>query len=128
MNEETLVMVCVTGQKNCDRLIQMGQQIAKPLAAALKVVHVAHADAPLLGNPAQGEALNYLYGLSCEAGAEMIVLRAADPLERLIQYATEQHAAHIVLGASQPSSNTGRDVASVLTARLPQSKIHVVYA
>ncbi len=127
MYEERPVLVCVTGQKTCDRLIQKGVDLAKELCAPLLVVHVAPAGALLLGGSTQSDALNYLYGLSCEAGAEMAVLRAPDPVERLIQYAMEQNAAHIILGSGKPEGNTRRDIAGILNSRLPNTQTHVVY-
>ncbi len=126
MHDTQNVLVCVTGQKTCDRLIKTGAQLAAGYDAPLLVVHVAPAGAPLLGNSTQSEALDYLYGLSCDAGAEMAVLRAPDPLERLIQYAQEQHVAHIVLGAGRPGGPDRRDVASLLRMRLPHVQVHVV--
>ena len=126
MHDEQTVLVCVTGQKTCDRLIKTGAQLAAVFQAPLLVVHVAPAGAPLLGNSTQSEALNYLYSLSCEVGAEMAVLRAPDTLERLIQYAQEQHVAHIVIGAGRPDGPDRRDVASLLKIRLPHVQIHVV--
>ena len=36
------VMVCVTGQKNCERLIREGAQIASIREVGVHVVHVAH--------------------------------------------------------------------------------------
>jgi K+-sensing histidine kinase KdpD len=116
----------VTGQKTCDRLIKTGAQLAAGFLAPLLVVHVAPAGAPLLGSSTQSEALNYLYSLSCEVGAEMAVLRAPDTLEKLIQYAQEQHVAHIVIGAGRPDGPDRRDVASLLRMRLPHIQVHVV--
>ncbi len=126
MHDIKPVLVCVTGQKTCDRLIKAGAQLAAQLSAPLLVVHVAPVGAPLLGSSTQSEALNYLYSLSCEVGAEMAVLRAPDTLERLIQYAQEQHVAHIVIGAGRPDGPDQRDVASLLMIRLPHVHVHVV--
>lgn len=126
MHDDQPVLVCVTGQKTCDRLIKTGAQLAAAHDSPLLVVHVAPAGAPLLGNSTQSEALDYLYSLSCETGAEMAVLRAPDPVERLIQYALEQHAAHIVLGAGTPDGSARKDVAGLLKARLPHIQVHVV--
>jgi K+-sensing histidine kinase KdpD len=126
VHDEQTVLVCVTGQKTCDRLIKTGAQLAAGFLAPLLVVHVAPAGAPLLGSSTQSEALNYLYSLSCEVGAEMAVLRAPDTLERLIQYAQEQHVAHIVIGAGRPDGPDRRDVASLLRMRLPHIQVHVV--
>jgi len=127
VHDEQPVLVCVTGQKTCDRLIKTGAQLAAGYAAPLLVVHVAPAGAPLLGNSTQSEALNYLYSLSSEVGAEMAVLRAPDTMERLIQYAQEQHAAHIVLGAGRPDAPDRRDMAALLKIRLPHVQVHVVF-
>ncbi len=127
MHDDQTVLVCVTGQKTCDRLIKTGAQLAAEIPAPLLVVHVAPAGAPLLGSSTQSDALNYLYSLSCEAGAEMAVLRAPDTLERLIQYAQEQHVAHIVLGAGRPDGPDRRDFAGTVRARLPHVQVHVVF-
>lgn len=127
MHEIYPVLVCVTGQKTCDRLIQKGVQIAAELQSPLLVVHVAPVGAPLLGHSTQSEALNYLYQLACDARAEMAVLRAPDPVERLIQYALEQKVAHIVIGSGRPDNADRRDVAGLLQSRLPSVETHVVY-
>ena len=127
MHEICPVLVCVTGQKTCDRLIQKGVQIAAELNAPLLVGHVAPVGAPLLGHATQSEALNYLYRLACDAGAEMAVLGAPDPVERLIQYAVEQNAAHIIIGSGRPDNADRRDVSGILQARLPRVETHVVY-
>lgn len=126
MHDEQTVLVCVTGQKTCDRLIKTGAQLAAEFSAPLLVVHVAPVGAPLLGGSNQSEALNYLYALSCEVGAEMAVLRAPDTVERLIQYAQEQHVRHIVLGAGRPDGPERRDIAGLLRMRLPHVQVHVV--
>lgn len=127
MSQLNPVLVCVTGQKTCGRLIQKGGQLAKELGLPLDVIHVAHPGAPLLGNQSESEALNYLYALSNEAGAEMTMLRAEDPLESIIQYAKDHHAPHIVLGAGPMKQGT-RDFAKLIQMRVPKAQVHVVMA
>ena len=41
MRKESRVLVCVTGQKSCARLIHDGAEIAAEEGASLSVVHVA---------------------------------------------------------------------------------------
>ncbi len=127
MHKEQTILVCVTGQKSCDKLIQAGVQLAREYQMPLLVIHVAAIGAPLLGGSTQSEALDYLYRLSSEAGAEMAVLRAHDPVERLIQYAREENAAHLVLGAGRPDGPDRRDMAGLLRVRLPHAQVHVVF-
>ncbi len=119
------VMVCVTGQKTCDHLIQEGSRLAKEKKLPLDVIHVAHPGAALLGNPSVSEALNYLYALSNEAGADLTVLRAEDPLETIIKYAQDNNVKYIVLGVS-PHKRGKENFAQMIQIRMPAVQVHVV--
>ncbi len=119
------VLVCVTGQMTCERLIQEGAQIAKELDGSVSVVHVA-GHRTVLGNPQEGEALEYLFRTADENGADMTVLRADDALDALVQYAVAQEADCIVVGMAQ--GKAGGSFAEQLRARLPSVEVRSVYA
>ena len=62
------VLVCVTKQKTCERLIKTGARLAKEAGdAELLVVHVLHRDDNILGNMMQGDALEFLFQISKQA-------------------------------------------------------------
>lgn len=118
------VMVCVTGQLTCERLIRAGAELAKSHAAALCVVHVARKDQSFLGNPMEGDALEYLYGVSREFGADMTILRDNDALHTLAAHARRINATHIVLGVS--AAPEPADFSFALRSLLPAVQIVVI--
>ncbi|MGI6172531.1 MAG: universal stress protein [Christensenellales bacterium] len=120
------VLVCVTGQKSCEKLIEEGCKAAKELGCALSVLHVAKPGTSFLGNPVEGEAIEYLYTVSSEYGAEMTVLRADDIVGTIVQYARKNEAIMVVVGRSARPGV--RDFAKELALRLPEAEIQAVFA
>lgn len=121
---EVKILVCVTGQKNCTRLIEEGARLARELDGSVSVVHVAPAGETILGNPKEFEAIEWLYHTAKEAGADMAVLRAEHVQDVLVRYAQEQHADLVVLGiGTRRGSNS---LAEQLRARLPGVEIRTV--
>jgi K+-sensing histidine kinase KdpD len=119
------VLVCVTGQKSCVGLIQEGARIAGELEGTVSVVHVAAQGANFLGNPKEGEALEYLYRAAEEVGADMAVIRADDALDTLVTYTQEQQADCMVVGTGR--GRQGNDFAEKLRLRLPGVEVFSVY-
>ncbi len=58
------VLVCVTGQRSCERLIVIGAQLAAQARQPLIVLHVARAGGNVLGSKNEAEALEYLRAIS----------------------------------------------------------------
>ncbi len=101
---EQCVLVCVTVQKECERLILAGKRLADSGGLPLRVLHVAEpGDAPL-DNPDTQEALNCLYALSRDNGAVMTVLYNADVRGAIVRYATLVHAVCVVVGNDRQDS------------------------
>lgn len=98
---EPTVLVCVTVQKECERLILAGKRLADNGNIALKVLHVMQPDASPLGNPDAQEALNALYGLSRKAGAEMTLLYNADVRAAIVDFAHQVNAVCVVVGSDK---------------------------
>ncbi len=94
------VLVCVTKQTSCERLIRAGAQFAAEQGGELSVVHVAAAGTNFLESESEGEALEYLFGIAKEYGADMTVLRADDVLRALVRHARDKRATHIILGVT----------------------------
>lgn len=123
--EKLHVLVCVTGQKTCERLIAEGDRMAKELGAELSVVHVARQGAGLLGgNVAEAEALEYLFRISSEHGADMTVIRSDEVVETLVNHARRVDASMMVLGSPRKMN---RDVTQALKAHMPDMDFQVVY-
>ncbi len=125
MAHKPVVLVCVTGQKTCERLIRAGAAVARPLHADLSVVHVARKGFAFLGNPKEGEALEFLYEVSKAEGADMTVLRADDVPGSLQSHAVKHGVTHIIIGAS--GGTEGADFQRRLSQLLPHVEIRTVY-
>lgn len=95
------VLVCVTVQRECERLILAGKRLADSAHLPLHVLHVAASDAAPLGNPDVEQALNGLYALARQAGAEMTLLYHADVRAAIVDYARQVHAVCVVVGSDK---------------------------
>ncbi len=123
--EEKQIMVCVTGQKTCERLITEGDRLAKELGAGLSVVHVARQGAGLLGGDiAEAEALEYLFKVSSEHGAGMSVIRSNEVVPTLVHHARKIKAEVMVLGSSRSAE---KDVTAAMKKHMPDMKFEIVY-
>ncbi|SFH57046.1 Universal stress protein family protein [Tindallia magadiensis] len=94
------VMVCVTQQKTCERLIRKGSEIRDDVGGKLMVIHVTPTSLQILGNYHQPEALDYLYEISKSMSAEMTVIRSKDTIDTLETFAKKNEITTIVLGES----------------------------
>ncbi|HHW70352.1 MAG TPA: universal stress protein [Clostridiales bacterium] len=120
-------MVCVTRQRTCERLIKVGQKLCTKLEGELKVVHVAKTGDNFLGNPDEGEALDYLFQISKAAGADMTVLRAEDVVDKLVDFAEKNGVDMIIVGEG-PQSKGDENIIRQLELRLPNVEIRVIPA
>lgn len=104
MNEIKCVLVCVTMQKDCARLIRRGREEAEATGAELRVLHVSARKS----QPQEDAAiLNELFSLAHEAEAEMNILYEEDVPAAIARYARECGADALVLGPDR-SGNAGR--------------------
>lgn len=105
------IMVCVTQQKNCEKLIRVGYNIYNNKDKnkdnndnQLYVIHVANEKDKLLYNLSDGDALEYLFERTKELGADLVVKRSKDVIKTLVDFAKEKDITHIVLGYNKNSS------------------------
>lgn len=94
------VMVCVTQQKNCERLIKYGHEFLGESEGELYIIHVAHYQFKFLGNKQEGEALEYLYEKALEYGANLTVVRSNHVAETLVDLIDKNNISHVILGQS----------------------------
>lgn len=86
-------IVCVTDQKNCDRIIRSGKLLADMTGTDLAVVTVARPNAPQ-----DPEAVEYLFSVAKEQEAEMAILYAEDIGRALIRYVKQNKVAYLLTG------------------------------
>jgi K+-sensing histidine kinase KdpD len=119
------IMVCVTQQKTCERLIQKGAALKSKLNGELFVIHVAKEGVNFLGNHKEAEALEYLFDISKGVGADLTVLRSSDIMSTLVNFIEDKKIEHVVLG--EPLTDCRDEgIVSELISRFPDRKFHVV--
>lgn len=124
MANPSRVLVCVTGQKSCGRLIEEGARIALNLDAELSVVHVAKMGNNFLGSVSEAEALEYLFNISKSYDADMMLLRNDDVVNTIAGHARKVGACVVVIG-SRPTKG-GNHLTRSLQNALPDLDIRTV--
>lgn len=119
------VLVCVTGQKTCERLILEGARIAEAEDALLSVLHVAKPDSISLGSLKEGEALEYLFRVASEHGADMFMIRSDDVEETIAKQVEKLKVNTLVMGRT--TGVKGKNVSAAMAVRVPNVKIQLVY-
>ncbi len=121
--EKEPVLVLVTLQHACARLIREGVDLALREGRPVKVLHVVNPDAAPVGEPAiNAQALDFLYALSGEAGAEMCVLTSKVPVTAIADYAADCGARHVVMGDGERA----RGIAETLSRFLPGVRVMIM--
>ena len=94
------ILVCVTDQPQCARLIRKGRELADESSAHLSVLHVRTRQKTMMGNPDISAALNQLYADAREAEAEMEIISSTEVEKTIADYAKDQQVTAIVIGTS----------------------------
>ncbi len=100
MRNRKRIMVCVTQQKSCHRLIEAGSQLRRSEGDELHVVHVFKENWRYFGQMKESDALEYLFDAAREFGAELSVFRAEDIEETLNNYIQRHKITTVVMGES----------------------------
>lgn len=124
MNNRKRILVCVTQQKTCERLIKKGALVKDELDGDLYIIHVALNGLNFLGNSKEGEALEYLFGISKSFGAELTVLRADNIVKTIVGFSRDNKITNIILGES-PGDCSGT-IIEELKHKLPDVDIYVM--
>lgn len=113
------IMVCVTQQKTCEKLIRIGYDIFKRNEDSnLYVIHVVNEKDKLLYNLSDGDALEYLFEITKELGADLAIKRSKDVIKTLVDFALDKNITHIVLGSATDISAT-KNFEQKLRKKLP---------
>jgi len=125
-NENIDIMVCVTRQRSCERLIKRAVSMTEDDGGSIGVVHVAGLTENLMGNPDEGNALDILFSVSKNNNAQMHMLRSDDLTNTLVDFAKAHNVKILILGQSK---STGHKVTSIINAfnkHLPKIEQHVI--
>ncbi|MDO4568024.1 MAG: universal stress protein [Clostridia bacterium] len=117
------IMVCVTGQKSCERLIQRAIVRSRVAPSTVHVVHCIQTGKRVMNSIDEPDAIEYLFTAAQVAGADMTVLREDRVEDALVGYAKNNGITLIILGASPES---GESFVSRLQHRLPDIEFDVV--
>ena len=86
-------VVCVTDQCRCDRIIRAGRMLSDLSGNDLTVINVV--DPCRRSDP---ESMEYLFSVSRENGAEMVLLYAEDVAKAIIKYVKSNKVATLLTG------------------------------
>ncbi len=111
------VLVCVTQQKTCESLIRQGAELSKDSEDNLYVLHVVNENDKFLYDFSDGDALEYLFRITKDVGAELTVKRSKDVIKTIVDFAEEMEITHVVLGSSR--KETANNFTSKLQWKLP---------
>lgn len=100
------ILVCVTQQKTCERLISSAYELSNEYKGSLFIINVVKNDLNFLDSVKESEALEYLFSISKNLGANLAVLKSNDIISTIVQYAIENEISCIILGKS-PNENNG---------------------
>ncbi|MCG8538825.1 MAG: universal stress protein UspA [Clostridia bacterium] len=105
MKKRKDIMVCVTQQKSCERLIKRGSEIKNKFNGNLHVIHVVKEGWKYFGKLKESDALEYLFDISKSYGADLTVIKAPDIIETLIKFAEKNNIEIVVMGESLEKSS-----------------------
>ncbi len=117
------VLVCVTGQRTCERLIRAGAELSGGVEGALSVVHVARTGQRFLGSDDEGGALEYLFQVSRDYGADMNVMRSDDVCAAIAAAVKKNNTKLVLMGVSRGGRAKGMHLPEILERMLPGVEI-----
>jgi K+-sensing histidine kinase KdpD len=97
-----IVVVCVTEQCRCDRLISRGSELARRMDCQLEVISVQPRNAIATR---QASVLEYLFGFARRNRAEMRVYYADDPARAVAEWVRRHKVLNIVVGTPGAGSS-----------------------
>lgn len=114
------VLVCVTAQKSCRRIIECGNKLAEQNHAKMKVISIFPRKSCFAPNP---DALEVLNETAMEYNAEMVVAFHDNPAERIREEILRDKIEMLVTGI--PGKNSS-DFISELHNQNPQTEIYMI--
>ena len=93
--------------------------------AEIHVVHCVETGRNFMGTPFEGDAVEYLFTAAQLAGAELILLRADNVDDALVEYAEKNGIDIIIMGAS-PTNLDHETIVTRLQRRLPNVEFDII--
>ena len=116
------LMVCVTGQHSCERLLELGSRVRLP-GQKMYCVHCVQTGRNFLNNLYEPLAIEFLFTCSSLFDAELTILRANNVIDALVEFAQTNRVSKIVLGPSPVKDENS--FSAKLSARLPDVEFYV---
>jgi len=120
MQKNGVVLVCVTPQVSCKKLIDAGAAIAAENNALVRIISVFPKRQCLCPDL---DALETLNRAACDINAEMTVCFSDSPVERVSEYSREHRTVMIVSGFPKGDDNSFIMDLYALTPGMPLSMV-----
>ncbi len=118
------ILVCVTQQKTCERLIKKAIELSDE-QDSVYIIHVAKNNWSILDNEKEGEALEYLFSISKSVGANLTVLRSDDIVGTIVNYCFENKINVLIMGDTKGDHKENHFL-NELKIKLPHVEIAVM--
>jgi K+-sensing histidine kinase KdpD len=122
---EKNILVCVTQQKTCETLIKAAAKHKTSNNTELFVINVVKNDWNFLNSSREGEALEYLFGISKSVGANLTVLKSDNIIDTIANFTLENDIEHIFMGQS-PDDFSENNFYSELSTILNNIEISII--
>ena len=114
------VLVCVTDQLSCERLIRAGAALAEEYGVPVRVLSILPEG---LVSAQTASVLQNLYDIASSLGAEMTFYFNSEPALTAAVHASQTGAIHIVSGTPGADSNLCIETVKGLLPELPMSLV-----
>ncbi|MBQ3850413.1 MAG: universal stress protein UspA [Clostridia bacterium] len=123
------IMICVTNQLSCERLIRYGAKRSESPEYSEKppiyVVHCVQNDQRFMGANNQEDAISSLFAYAAEIGAELTVLRSNNVQRTLANFAEEHDVGVMILGSPKNSGSRNNRFSRKLQELLPNVEFDI---
>lgn len=129
MSDRNGIMVCVTGQRSCERLITHGVRRSAPDGSGnrppIYVVHCVQNGQRIMNSKDEADAMDYLFTCAQYAGAELTVLRTDSVEQAIADFAHSHEVGVIILGAPGEQGEHNGKFARGLQELLPEIEFDI---
>jgi K+-sensing histidine kinase KdpD len=128
MNKKRNVMVCVTQQRTCERLIKRGVVVQKYIKdSELYVFHVVTGSNKFLDSEKESNALEYLFSVTKAEKGNMVVTRSENVLNSIVEFVREHDINEIIIGEGAEAEGEEEETfLNKLEQNLPGVNINIV--
>ncbi len=119
-NTQKTVLVCVTAQPECERLIRAGKELADKMGRSLEVLSVQPTD---VDPAARAKDLECLYTLSKSADASVMIYYNDEPAIVTAAHIRRHKISHVVTGMPDSFNTKFLDYIHLLVPDVPISMV-----